>query len=151
MGKKGVKRSQVQEESSDSQHDTDIIPFGYDREGEEQYQSWLDWVRQRYMPYDELYWLAYRLLPDIYVYGGEKEDDQKMVQEAVAVLAQAGMNRRQILWALALLGNSPCPRAVDALQNFCARDHPLSPVARCALKECEDGLRWHRLSEEADG
>jgi len=77
---------------------------------------------------------AHAMLPDTYRY--DPYESRPLIASALRTLADADARRFQMLAAIALLGHSPCPEALRALDEVGRGGGAYAGVARLALCEC---------------
>lgn len=82
------------------------------------------------------YLKAHQLLPRDYDFDPRQKKYQRIVTMAVKLLEDKTAKKKELTRAIAILGHSPTPHAIEALERMAAAGHPLSGVARMALQEC---------------
>jgi hypothetical protein len=87
-----------------------------------------------------LYMKAHGLMPPNYLY--DSASCAELVSEAIRSLLGGERGTERLLRAIAILGHSPCPEAIEALTAFGDRDHPLAEVAGHALTECSAMMEY---------
>ncbi|MFO8072025.1 MAG: hypothetical protein R6V85_09145 [Polyangia bacterium] len=87
-----------------------------------------------------LYMKAHRLMPPNYLY--DSASCARLVSEAIRSLWEDQRGAESLLRAIAILGHSPCPEAIEALTAFGDRDHPLAGVAAHAITECSAMIEY---------
>ncbi len=87
-----------------------------------------------------LYIDAHGLMPPNYLY--DSASCAELVSEAIRSLLGGERGTERLLRAIAILGHSPCPEAIEALTAFGDRDHPLAEVAGHALTECSAMMEY---------
>jgi hypothetical protein len=87
-----------------------------------------------------IYMLAHELLPLDYDY--VSADNSREVENAIATLTTRVPTETELLRAIAILGHSPCSKALDSLADFSHSDHPYASVARLALSECKGMMQY---------
>lgn len=82
------------------------------------------------------YFKAHKYLPFWYQYDPTKRRYRQSVERALRALADADATTEDLTRAIVILGHSPDPQAVTALEELGERDHELAGMARMALQEC---------------
>ncbi len=88
------------------------------------------------------YMAAHRLLPPTFVPGETYGQPQ---EHALAVIKNRASTPEAILEAIVILGHSPLPDSLAALEVHAASDEPYAEVAARALEECLDLLSLSAL------
>jgi hypothetical protein len=81
-----------------------------------------------------LYFDAHRLMPFGYCFDPIRDRDR--VEEAAATFDKLDATEDELLRAIAILGHSPCKKALETLNRWSDTDHRHAAVARVALSEC---------------
>ncbi len=80
-----------------------------------------------------IYMMGHQLMPDRYSY--DPVDCGAIVASAIGMLRRPS-SPNDHLWAIAVLGHSPCPEALKALSRYSEERGQLAGVAQMALSEC---------------
>lgn len=88
------------------------------------------------MPALQRYFRAHELLPAGYLYDPQQDKYQRIVAMAVKLLEDPTARKTELTRAIVILGHSPTPSAIEALERMSEARHKLSKMARMALDEC---------------
>jgi hypothetical protein len=83
-----------------------------------------------------LYFDSHWLMP--YGYCFDPIRDRYQVEEAAGALDRIDATDEELLRAIAILGHSPCKKALETLNRWSNTTHRHAPVARVALSECTE-------------
>ncbi len=84
------------------------------------------------------YFKAHRLLPRNYLFDPSEPKYRRIAAKAVVILRDPKAKKKEHTRAIVILGHSPSPLAVNALQELAQSNHPQADLARMALDECFD-------------
>lgn len=82
------------------------------------------------------YFRAHELLPLSYVFDPQQEKCRRIVAIAAKLLKDPKASKKELTRAIVILGHSPTPSAIEALDRMSEAGHRLSSMARMALDEC---------------
>lgn len=88
------------------------------------------------MPALQRYFKAHELLPTGYLFDPRQDKYQRIVAMAVSLLRDTTARKKELTRAIVILGHSPTPSAIEALERMAEARHSLSNMARMALEEC---------------
>jgi len=97
------------------------------------------------LPALNAYFRAHELLPPSYLFDPQQAKYRRIVAMAVMLLKDPTAQNKELTRAIVILGHSPTPGAIVALERMSEAGHHLSNMARMALDECrgmaaEEGL-----------
>jgi hypothetical protein len=82
------------------------------------------------------YYKAHSLLPRNYVFDARERRYRRIVTMAVDLLRDPKAKKKSRTRAIVILGHSPSPIAIHALEALASSDLPQADLARMALDEC---------------